>query len=435
MVILRYTIKTFRLIKSNTAYYPIPYVAVEITYYSDDTCVSPIKLKPSTFTNPEADFIIQCLRSELLPGSGDIKQPPDLNWDEVFRLLEENRLAPHFSVFAKKHEGMFPYALRKKLTESRYANLLYGDQCKKEVKEVLEGLTGAGIPVIVMKGWVLIQWLYHGDHGQRFCEDIDILVPKSFVPQAEEKLGKLGYGAVEEVDPGYSHRFSNAQAYQKVNHHASHWRQFAIGFHWGLTHVPYYDESRINTDDLFSRSCLIRVAGVEVAELSFEDQLVYTCAHLALHHRNTERLLNYFEIAAIIQRAGGEMDWQAVVDRAVKWRYITQVKHVLAEVQQLWPGVIPVPGLERVEKVQPTLQDRWIDRLVASTKGNRFRSALVEVLALPGWKNKFFAAFRHIFPDQDYMRHRYGISKKHLFSAYWNRVASAVSGLFRSRVG
>jgi len=392
-----------------------------------------MKFMKGKYSSPEAQFILQCLRSELFPGTA-VKLPAgDLDWDLVYTLLEENRLAAHFYTFSMQHESLFPDALLRKLKQARGAVLLYGDQCKLQVQEVLTGLTAAGIPVIVLKGWALIQWLYKGDHGQRFCEDIDILVPMAFVSQAEDLLRKMGYAALKEVDPGFAQRFSNAQAYRKVNGADQHWQRFLIGFHWGLTHYPYFDAKRINTDELFNRSIPLNVAGEKVAELSFEDQFIYTCAHLALHHRNAENILNFFEIAAILQRAGGEMDWQVVADRAAAWGYGMQVRYVLAEIEQLWPVVVPKHAIHALAAVEVTRKERWIDWLVASTKGNRFRSALVEMLALPGWDNKFTAAFKHVFPGREYMHHRYGVRDKNLIKAYWVRVSGAFTGVFRRK--
>lgn len=390
-------------------------------------------LKKDKYSSPEAQFILQCLRSELVLGIA-VKSPAlDLDWDLVFTLLEENRLAPHFYTFSIQHESLFPYALRKRLKQARYAVLLYGDQCKLQVQEVLSSMLAAGVPVIVLKGWALIQWLYEGDHGQRFCEDIDILVPMAFVSQAEDLLRKLEYATPKEVVPGFAKRFSNAQAYQKTNVADHHWPRFAIGFHWGLTHYPNFDERRVNIDDLFSRSLPLNVAGVDVAELSLEDQFIYTCAHLALHHRNSENILNYYEIAAILQRAGSAMDWKSVAVRAAAWGYIMQVRHVLSEIEYLWPEVVPQHGVDTLAAIKSTWKDRWIDWLVTSTKENRFRSDLVEILALPGWKNKFSVALKQVFPGREYMQHRYGVQEKILLQAYWMRVFGAMRGVFHRK--
>jgi hypothetical protein len=385
--------------------------------------------------NPQVDFIIHCLHSELVSGYRVPNSDNNLDWEQVYNLLIENRLAPHFSVFSKLHIGIFPNDIQYRLKQARYANLLYGDQCKIEVQQVLRGLTEAGIPVIVMKGWALIQWLYNGDHGQRFCEDIDILIPPETYESVDQILQQLNYSGVTEAQPGYARRFTNAIAYSLAGEYTGPFRKFSIGLHWGLTHFPYFDEKRINIPELFVRARPLKVAGVDVLELSFEDQLIYTCAHLMLHHRNEETLLNYFEIAAIIQRAGVDLDWQVILDRSRDWHYLVQVQNVLKKVNDLWPELIPTDGYLQITEAESSLNDKLIDYLVAKNKGNPFRSAVVEMLALPGWRNKLSCAFQQIFPGKEYMVNRYALPEEHtLFWLYIIRLKKAISGFFKKNL-
>ena len=382
--------------------------------------------------DPQLKFIIDCLGNELLPETKEINVEDDIDWDQVYRLLEENRLAPHFSIISQSNKTIFPSEIRERLKQARYANLLYGDRCKVQVQQVLQGLSEAGIPVIVMKGWALIQWLYNGDHGQRFCEDIDILILPDTYECADKVLRNLNYFGVQEAQPGYARRFSNARAYSLAGEFTDPFRKFSIGLHWGLTHFPYFDEKRINISGLFARARCLKVAGVAVLELSFEDQLIYTCAHLMLHHRNEETLLNYFEIAAIIQRAGVNLDWQVILDRSRDWHYLVQVQNVIRKVNNFWPGTIPTDDYLMINNAETTLNDRLIDNLVAKNKGNPFRSAVIEMLALPGWRNKLYCTFHQIFPGKEYMVNRYALPEGHtLLWLYIIRLRKAISGFLR----
>jgi hypothetical protein len=382
------------------------------------------------FTGPEANFIVACLAGELQDQQGVSTAPTDMDWEKLGLLLEKNRLAAHFYSLGLKHPGLFPDDLCDRLRQARYENLLYGDQCRLEVREVLDKLRATGIPVIVMKGWALIHTLYGGDYAQRFCEDIDILIPPDRVDEAEALLHELNYAGTQEVHPGYSRRFSNARAYLQTGESSAPFRKFAIGLHWGLTHYPYFDKKRINHTELFSRSRPLQVAGVDVLEFCPEDQLIYICAHLALHHRNQETLLNYFEIAAIIHLAGKNLDWQQVIDRSQGWGYLAQVQYVLRQVALFWPGVIPTDVLLR----KVSWKERQIDKLVANTKGNRFYSALVEFLTMPGIGNKVSATFQQLFPDREFMQVRYCITPgEKLLPYYFKRLSAGLSSITNPR--
>ena len=356
-----------------------------------------------------------------------------MNWDAFTLFLEINRLAPHFAILAKRLPVVFPEEVKQKLKNARYDNLLYGDKCKLQVQQVLKALANASIPVIVLKGWAVIQWLYGGDHGQRFCEDIDILVPLPFKEAAENVLQEEGYKAVNEVDPGFLDRFSNAKAYVKKGEQPTRWRQFSIGFHWGLTHFPFYDRSRLNTSQLFERRLPLLIAGVESAELSLEDQLIYTCAHLALHHRNEETLLHYFEIAMLLRRAGADLDWPMVLSRAREWGYLAQLRVVILTVHSLWNQVLDLQLAESLDQISIPWKERVLDHLVAGVKGNRIRGALVTVLALPGFGNKLRAVGHHLFPSRKYMEQRYKKERGSLIHLYWLRISGAFLTLLRRK--
>lgn len=386
-------------------------------------------MKPE-YTTPEAQFAIACLASEMRGTSKAVTIPANLEWQELLKFLKKNRLVPHFAVLAGEHQDLFPEEFRARLKEDRYSYLLYGDQCQTQVHEVLAALRQAGIPVIVLKGWAFIQWLYRGDHGQRFCEDIDILVPMAHVKQSELILQGLEYAGMIEIDPGFLTNLSNARAYQKVDQSGVFLRPFTIGFHWGLTHFPYYDKDRVNTDELFARAMPLEVAGVEVAELSHEDQVLYTCAHLALHHRNQENLLNYYEIAALLKRAGTDFNWGMAIERACKWKYFVQFRLVLEEVESIFPGLIPPAVMQELRQIRVAWRDKWIDHMVAGSKGNQFRSALVELIALPGLGNKVRQTWLNLFPPREYMQYRYNTTETSLPKLYWHRVWFALQGLF-----
>jgi Uncharacterised nucleotidyltransferase len=381
---------------------------------------------------PEFRYAVVCLASELRPEpSGLPPAPAHLDWQKLYSLLSSQRLAAHFYALGLKQPGLWPDAFREKLRQERYVLLLYGDRCSLQVRQVLNALVAAKIPVIVLKGWALISTLYGGDYGQRFCEDIDLLVPPDRTDLAEAVLREQGYAGAPEVSPGYTRRFMNCRAYTLAAEPPGAFPKFSIGLHWGLTHYPYFDTGQVAIPELFERAGSLTVSGVNVLELAVEDRLVYTCAHLALHHRNAEKLMNYFEIATILQNGGQGMDWQELIERAGAWRYGVQLQNTLAQVNWLWPGLIPALAFERVQKLHTSRKERWIDWLAERTKGNAFQSALVELLAMPGLKAKGSASFRMLFPDKAYMQKRYGnASAPGLFELYVERFMRGLRGIF-----
>ena len=104
----------------------------------------------------------------------------------------------------------------------------------------------------------------------------------------------------------------------------------------------------------------------------------------------------------------------------------------LQQIEKFWPQVISRNALQLIMDEKSSWKDRLTDSLVEKTKGNRFRSALVELLTIPGIKNKLACMTFQLFPDREYMQVRYGIAAgKNLLPFYFRRITDAFLGIFR----
>ena len=260
----------------------------------------------------EMSFILACLTHRLYPEQPMPQPPAGLDWSRVYRLLIDHALAGVFCVLGREHPGLWPRELQERLLDSRYTMLLRGDRCVAQVHDVLAAFREANLPAMVLKGWTLIPTLYAGDYGQRYYEDIDLVVSSQDCERAAGILHDMGYrGTVREPWPGYMRRYGSTQAYVHLDEPLKIGRTFGIGLHVGLLSLTYFDR-RISVQDLFERSRPLEVAGVEARRLSPEDDLVYSCGHLALHHGYDESLHRYYEMASIILSASSEFDWDAL---------------------------------------------------------------------------------------------------------------------------
>jgi hypothetical protein len=361
----------------------------------------------SAINDQENAFICACLEHELFPNCSWPSIPNTMNWEKLLQMLQEDRLAAYFSTFALFAQPGVPTEFRVKLRENRYRLLLHGDRCVEKVREVLSAFHGQGIPVVVLKGWAFIHTIYGGDYGRRFYEDMDVLVRPMDRDRAMGILRQLGYTHLDESWPGYSLRFTGAQSYYSKDY-SEFERLFTIGLHWGLLHIPYYDAGQVDINSLFSRAVPLKVAGVDVLELSLEDQIVYGCAHHGLHHKYDGALYRYYEMAALIQRKGTLLDWKAVLDRAKEWHCILPLQHILEEIDVLWSGLIPPTTLSELRLLQPDLRELFVDRWIRVTHASPTLMTLLTWLTLPGMGRRFVLAFQDTFPCRDYMLRRYG---------------------------
>jgi hypothetical protein len=356
----------------------------------------------------ELSFILSCLTHRLDPDRQLPTPPEELDWSRVYRLLVDNRLAGLFCVLGRENPGLWPREVQQRLLEWRYTMLLRGDRCAAQVCNVLTALRQADLPAIVLKGWTLIPTLYAGDYGQRFYEDIDLLVLPQDAARAESILRDLAYqGTVREPWPGYMRRYGSTQAYAHIRESTIMGRGFGVGLHLGLLSIPYYDRM-IQVDGLFERALPLQIDGLQVLRLSPEDDLVYSCGHLALHHAYEESLHRYFEMASIVAGAGRAFRWDAVVAQASEWRLIVPLQRTIARLKELWPALLTSDLLDTIAGIRPGRAERYMHNWSVAHRNNHTVRALLDWLALPGVRTRGHFLLETAFPSPDYMRQRYG---------------------------
>ena len=352
----------------------------------------------------EALYIQACLGYQLFPDQALPVAPAGLDWERLFALLKRHKLAAYFYILRSVLGSDWPAEFCEWLRKINYMFSLYNGQRAAFIAQVLSALRAAKVDVIVLKGWAFIQTIYAGDYSARFCIDIDIVVRPDDSAKAAGILRGLGYQPVDESWPGYAQRYLGAQTYLSSQENLP----LQIGFHWGLLSKPSYDPDQVDMDGLFSRARSLNVAGVNVLELSFEDQIVYGCVHLGLHHKYDEGLYFYYDIGALIRRAGSDLDWKAMIQCAREWYCVIPLQRVLLSLERFWPGLIPQAALEEIIQLSPIFKERFVNLWIERTRGRASFDHLLFWIVTPGLKRKFEIAFQDIFPSPAYMQKRYG---------------------------
>jgi len=382
----------------------------------------------------EYEFLRACLASKLFRQFTLPDPPRELDWDRLYGLLKVHRLAEHFYVLGKSQRDQWPDSFRNHLRLDRYGLMIYGDQCLGRIRTLLSALTEAGISVIVLKGWALIQSIYEGDFSQRFCEDMDILIHPKDVDVAENILQSLGYQGQKEIRTGYIRRYRNARAYFDPGQIGTVANYFSVGLHWGLFYIPAYDPRQIDVNDLFARAHNLEIADVPVHELSPEDHIVYSCAHLALHHYSDKALFRYYELGSVVASEGSPFDWDRVIESARLWHEIIPVRNILDKTDCIFKGIIPANVLKTLSKLRPIRREIWVNAWINKTGNRPVYEHFLMWLALPAGK-KFFAMLEDIFPGPDYMQRGYGYAPGGVWPLlYFRRFARVFGYLLKKDV-
>ena len=175
----------------------------------------------------------------------------------------------------------------------------------RETDSMAAVLNGAGIVPIVLKGHALADLLYD-DPLVRPSVDIDLLVARSELARAEQSLAAIGYlplsdsKRIQQLEQGY---------------HVSLYREAMAGLvvllelHWDL---GARDLFRYDLDAWRGDAETFSLDGMSATLRRFkpEQQLLHLALHMRKHRYVGLRWLA--DVAELLRRFGGELDWRSI---------------------------------------------------------------------------------------------------------------------------
>jgi hypothetical protein len=125
------------------------------------------------------------------------------DWPGFLQLVDRHQVAPLVLRSGWLHENAAPDDVRQAVRERTRSEAVWSMRQLALQDDVLDALTGAGIPAVVLKG-VPLTIDAHADPSLRASRDIDILVDERSVPEAVRVLRSAGlewYGWSRPEDP------------------------------------------------------------------------------------------------------------------------------------------------------------------------------------------------------------------------------------------
>jgi hypothetical protein len=214
----------------------------------------------------------------------------------------------------------------------------------------LAALAAAGIPTLVLKGGAL-GLRYYDDLGLRPMADLDVLVPFDQALDAVAVLDALGYEG-EAIDRAH-----------QLDHHGRPAEQPGggqIDLHWQLNMALGQAGPPARwCDDFWAEALDLEVAGQPTRMLSPADLLLHVCVHGAGWDSGA-RLRWVTDAAAIVARAGTALDWDRLVDQAVRRRVVLPLRDTLGYLVDPFEVAVPGPVLRRLRATPTTRRDRVV---------------------------------------------------------------------------
>ncbi len=197
------------------------------------------------------------------------------------------------------------------------------------LREVLDGLAGAGIPVLVLKGAALAHLVYP-EPGLRPMGDLDLLVPPDVLAPALETLRGLGYRDLP-PNPG--------ALWQAEHRHPPPVRRIAGGTPVVIElHTDLFAQSgerSPDTGDVWADPRPVPLpGGADARTLGHEAMLLHLCWHLVnIRHLADQvvrpRLIWIADIVSYAEQYAEDIDWAALCARRPFIRSTLALLHYL----------------------------------------------------------------------------------------------------------
>ena len=186
----------------------------------------------------ERQFLILCLQSRFHPAALDqarrLAAKANFDWPAVGDLISEERLAPLLHVISRDLD-LFPVQLEIDMRETYLHNGIRNALLLKELAQVIAHCSAAEIELLVLKGAVLAEMVYH-NIAVRPMVDLDILVRETDVEETLKQLAAIGYETTDaETHPGSLLAYENELTLRKRGP-----VDVMLELHWSLLDSPHY---------------------------------------------------------------------------------------------------------------------------------------------------------------------------------------------------
>ena len=345
----------------------------------------------------------------------DLRAATDFDWDALLEAARQARAAPLLHQVLHDREWV-PSRIRNALRMDLFGVARQNLIAMNALAAILDELSDAGIPHIVLKGAALALTLYKNEGLRPMC-DIDLLVPHADVPHVLTILERIGFFQQKsDPHPGMYLTYANV-----IHMQVSEPETLNLDLHWCLLNLPHYRQ-KIHNADLWDNAIPLPVLSVPGRTLEEEAQLVHLCGHLLLHGEALSdygSLLWEYDIALYLSERAADLDWNIVVKRASTWDLLVPLQQVLPLMTSSWGLILPNSVLASVDSAIPSQMDSKLAHLRTSGRKGLGMRILSKTYHLPSRRHEIKYLAGMLFPSTSYMRERYGMPHPILLPFYY----------------
>lgn len=267
---------------------------------------------------PNRDLLTELVRWDGGPNTAsitDLAASVD-DWDALLQLAQEHRIVPLLTERLPEIENFIPTQAAHLLKAARDRNAFHCIANTSELVTILAAFSAANIAAMPFKGISLAASIY-GNAAARPAGDLDFLVFFCDLQRATSELLARGYHLNTPTKADGSPAVEKYYEY----HFERPGDGMVVELRWRLELTEQQKFQRdLGMEWLWENRCSVRIAGVDVPDMSPIDKLLVLCMHGTKHQWS--RLIWIHDVARLLQ-ARRDLDWRSVTKRAKRrglWR-------------------------------------------------------------------------------------------------------------------
>jgi hypothetical protein len=293
---------------------------------------------------PESEFIVWCARTVLtddLTARIRARAQESLDWSIVLKMAEYHGVVPLlYKNLSAVSSDLVPAKLLMQLRQKTQAEAMLNRALADELVVLCEALTGRGVPVIPIKGATLAVSAY-GDVALREFTDLDLLVPKASMADAQAVLSAQGYKRKTASDPSgeTNHEQGRYHVYIKTRGLS------CVDLQWVMAHQLF--TFQLDRPEFWRSRIPIVLGNKTVPGLAPEMLLIVLCVHGSKH---AWELLKWVCDVAELLRSHPDLDCNQIFVCASNWRCRGMLSMGLSLAHRLLDAPLPEMVLARLER-------------------------------------------------------------------------------------
>lgn len=259
--------------------------------------------------------------------------------DNFIEFCQYHRIVPQAYQLVRNLPAQYSNQASNTLKHLKYYFFQHVHQCnvmRKNLLEIANDFEKQQIEWLAFKGSTLSQLLYNNDYSRQFI-DIDILVTKKNVTEAEKILFSLGY---EKYRPTYELSSLQKKIYMYfmkdyIYYHPL--KKVCVELHWNLSILLNDNQNLQLSEDPQT----VALDGVNVPTLSQSSLFIYLCIHGSLSFWSKLRWL--MDVRDFVEKYEKTLNWDEVFKTASKMGFQRCVGQAFYLLNYFFKITVPSP--------------------------------------------------------------------------------------------